>query len=273
MMTKVSPQLQTIARDFAERAQEELQRHPTAIDILLSWGISYDSIERYNLGYNPTCYSQTVDGRAVTFFDGITIPIVHYCSDSRQLVEVCCKPINVKEHSLYVFGSSIPIFETGRGTINENTVIVIVDEPMDAIMLESQLDESLNTFVVALGGAYKQIHDVNLKAKMAAGFHVLVALDNTLSSDECANKLILDLGGTGHASRLRPMLRSPLLHWIADFDIYAWVAWPLIEQGFDIPDPDAKAAAAEWVEQGMSEYEADIEANEEFYSRLALDML
>ena len=87
MMTKASPQLEAIAI-FTEHSQEVLQRHPAAIDTLLSWGIPYDSIEYYNLGYNPSCYSETVDGEEVTFFDGITIPIHDNNSDSRQLVDV-----------------------------------------------------------------------------------------------------------------------------------------------------------------------------------------
>ena len=273
MMTKASPQLQALATDFTEFAQEQLKKNPAVLDTLLSLGVSRDAIEHYKLGYNPVCYCQTVEGKEVTFFDGITIPIIDHYSEFGQLVDVCCKPIDMKEHSLYIFGSSFPMFETRRGKAIGNTAFVIVEEPMDAIMLESQLDESLNARAMALGRADRRIRDIILKARLAEGQHVLVALNRTLASDEFSNRLIQDLGGKGQASLLRPILRSPLIDWIAGSHINAWVKWALIGQGFNIPDPDEIEAEADSEEQWLSEFEAELETNEEFYSRVAPDLL
>ena len=269
MMTKVSPLVQAFLKEFTEHSQEVLQRHPAAIDTLLSWGISHDSIKDYNLGYNPRCFLETIEGNEVKIFDGITIPVVDCNSDCSQLLDVCCKPINIIKHSLYVCASSSAIFESSRGIANENTVFVIVDEPIDAIMIESQLDLPLHTYVLALGSGAKRIHDVNLKAKLAAGSHILVALNNTNTGDTNSEKLIHDLRGTGKASRLRPLHKSPLLDWITGIEPNAWVGWALIGMGFNLPDPDAAAVAAESKEYWKAVYAAEAEANAELYSELA----
>ena len=111
MMTNAGPQLQATATEFTEYAHKillEARRFWTPFSLGV---FSRESIELYKLGYNPKTVVLKSNGTVVTFFDGITVPIVDYYARGRPLVDVCCRPIDVEAKSQYVFNIDFPIFE------------------------------------------------------------------------------------------------------------------------------------------------------------------